>query len=234
MNTPRNPLAVVLGILTIIIAVWGGNTWWQLRELRRVHEEVTTERDSLAAEAAAARAEALGWKVQFATATTDLWKLIASRDADLKALAKDFRASGIQITRLTSMVASLQGQISSAGTPAAVPDSETDTIPASWSGEADDGVLRLSWTFFRMDPRLTMDYGLTVPLELIEGESGDGRTLVLARTSIPNATLTFEELLVDRPPPVVVEHCSIGTRARYAAGGGLVGLVGGLFGPGRD
>ena len=228
----KNPLAVAIGLLALFLAGWLVKTKWDLHKLEQAHIEATTQRDSLAAEAAAARAEAQGWSVQFATATEQLWKQIASREESLAALTEDFRASGIRITRLTSIVASLEGQISSAGTPAAVPDSETDPVPPSWSGEADDGVLRLSWTFWRFAPRLTMDYGVVVPIELIEGESGDGRTLVLARTRVPNATLTFEELLVDRQPPIVVEHCSVGTRLKWGLGGLGVGFAGGSLAPG--
>jgi len=229
----KNPLAVAIGLLALLLAGMLAKTKWDLHQLEQAHLEATTQRDSIAADAAMARAEALGWKGQFATATEQLWKQIASREESLAALTEDFRASGIRITRLTSVVASLQDSIVSVGIPAAIPDGEADTVPPSWSGEVDDGVLRASWTFWRFDPRLTMDYGVNVPIELIEGESGDGRTLVLARGRDPRVTVTFEELLVDRPPPVVVEHCSVGTRLKWGLGGLGAGFGAGSLAPGR-
>jgi len=229
----RNPLVALLALILLMALAWGGKAKWDLWRMESAHEEVTTERDALAADAAAERRRADGWQAVFAEDTGHLFKKITSRDSVLAIAARDLKASGVRITRLTSMVASLQGQTSSPGEPDALPDSETDTVPASWSGEIDDGLLRAPWTFFRFDPRLALDYVVEIPIQLIEGESGDGRTLVLARALDPRASVTFDELLVHRFPPVVVEHCSIWTRGKYAAGGGLIGWGLGLFSGGR-
>jgi len=215
--------AILAGLVFVILASALGLAKWELHELRRAIEERTTERDSLAAEAAVQRARANGWVVEFAEGTAHLSREIASRDSTLAALSRDLRASGVRVSELTSLVASMEGRISSTGVPDSAPASDSTGVPASWSGSVDDGLLKGSWRFFRPDPRLLLDYRADVPVELIQGLAGDGRTVVMARSPDPRVRVSFAELLVDRPQPVTVRVCSWGTRIRWALGGLVLG-----------
>ena len=205
----------ILGSLTAVLFVFGANTWWSLRELRAEVASVTTERDSLAGDAVRLRLKADGWEAEFANATGHLWKLVFSRDS---VFAADLRASGVRIRRLTQLVATLEGQVSSVGV--------LDTVPGTWTGGIDDGLLTASWGF--SPPNLSLDYAVSVPIELVEGEAGDGRTLVLARGLDPRVSVTFSELLVNYKV-VVVNHCPVGTRLKWGSVGMGFGFILGVL-----
>jgi hypothetical protein len=229
-----NPLAVVIGILALLLAGMLAKTKWDLHQLERAHHEATTERDSLAAEAAAERARADGWTVEFAAATGHLHRQLSLRDSSLARLAADLRASGVRITQLAAMVASLEGQISGAGVPGGPPAGDSTGVPAQWSGEVDDGALRGSWLFARLpDPRLSLDYRVEIPLEWVQGTTGDGRIIVSARSPLARVGLRFDELLVDLPPARTVNRCSWTTRGRWGVAGAGVGMMTALLLGGR-
>lgn len=149
--------------------------------------------DSLAAEAAAARAELSGWKVKFAEAS-DLAKLLETRDSQLAVLARDLRASRAKVRSLTRIVAEAAGSASVVAE-AATPDSATGIIS--------DGTLSAKWTFYYATPGLSLRYSCLVPVEAVAFETGDGRLLVTARSSSPNVSLQIAEALVNLPEPTV-------------------------------
>lgn len=185
----------------------------------QIHER-TTQRDSLAGEAAAERARANGFEVAFGTYMPHLAKELKKGDSILAVTIGDLQVSRARILQLNRITVGLEGQISSMGTPGAALTDDTEAIPSSWVGEYDDDLLRGSWTFDRIPaPLLSLDYFSSPVIELVQSTSGDGRTLVLLRGLDPRVTPIFTELLVDPLPPVIELHCPVSRL-------GIAGLIG--------
>lgn len=203
------PPPVWTGVLAASSGLLGFGYVFKSCEADRLREERVEERrraDSLAAEAAAERARADGWEVAFAENVDDLHGRLAEGDSMIARLGRDLRASRVRVDQLTELTAELRGS----GESEARPDSiAADSVPASWSGTYDDDLLRARWTFRRLPPPATLllrEWAASFGVELVQATTGDGRTLITARTSDPDRVKArVDSLFVDPPPPEVRE-----------------------------
>ena len=203
---PVSPVAFVF----LVFAVSLGVQTWKIQRLQSDLEEQTTGLDRLAGEATAERARANGWVSVFAEVAPHLSKELRKRDSILALTIRDLRISRAEITALERIEVSIEGTISSPGTPSAPLTEDPEEVPPSWEGEYDDGLLRGSWLFSRIpSPLLEVDYFATPEIELVHSVTGDGRTLVIARGLDPRVTPIFKELLVDPLPPEVRKETSV-------------------------
>jgi len=201
----RNPAAAALSVLLVILLGALARQSWALHRLRADVVQATTERDSLAAEAAAERARAEGWTVRFAEEVERLGAELERRDSLLARLSRDYRASRIRLVELLAMTATATGSVEAAADSSLT---ATDACEGRWAGKLDDGLLRASWTFWTPPPVLRLEYEATVPIEIVSALAGDGRRLVSARSPDERVRLEVRELLFDPPTPQVVYRAS--------------------------
>ena len=216
---------IILGVIgmAFLCFAWQG---WTIHSLRGDLHERTVQRDSIAGEAFATRAREAGWEVRFAEETDRLGKELQGSDSLLDVTLQDLNASFARVEQLTGLVVAMEGQISSPGVPERPPTADSSSVPTSWSGEYDDGLLRGTWTFTRLPtPLLEMLYSANPEIELIQAESGDGRILVLARALDSRVDPIFSRLVVDPPPPVIEMHCSLQRQGLIAAIGYGLGFL---------
>jgi hypothetical protein len=212
--------AVLLVVLTAGAAV--AKARWEVRSLERNLREAEHERDSVALEAAAKDLELDGWEVQFAQMVGSGTALLQERDSALAALATrldDAHARIRQYVRAEAIAEStVAGQAEAQDT--------TTEIPRWWTGRVDDGLLAGSWRFERVpSPELSLGYSVTVPIELVSSEGGDGRWLVTGRSTDPRVTLSLDEVIVEPAEPEVVEVTSWKRDALMVVGGGVISWV---------
>jgi hypothetical protein len=186
-------------VLLVVVMV----TQWQLVATRERLARADTRADSIAADAAidAIRRDS-AWSATVASTRRDLAQAISERDSTSAALVARLDDAGIQIAMLTDLSARAQGEVESLAQRATVlTDSLTalaDTVER-WEGEIDDGLLTATWRFDLPPARHTLTYGVTIPGELVVSETGDGRTVVLARSTHPRASLDIGEVVVSEP-----------------------------------
>lgn len=186
-------------VLLVIVMV----TQWQLVATREHLARADTRADSIAADAAidAIRRDS-AWSATVASTERDLAQAISERDSTSAALVARLDDAGIRIAMLTDLSARAQGEVESLARRARV---LTDSLAAladtveRWEGEIDDGLLRATWRFDLPPARHTLTYGVTIPGELVVSETGDGRTVVLARSTHPRASLDIGEVVVSEP-----------------------------------
>lgn len=223
----RNPMAAALGIFLLLALAGGAKLKWDLWGLERAHHEATTERDSLAAEAAAERARANGWEVRFAEREEDMDLFLVAKGDTISLLKDDLRASRVETRSYARALVVARGALTSVGTPDSTPPEEAGDAPGScpsrWDGELDDGLLRGSWAFLAAIALLELDYGVELPLEWVTGVTGDGRSMLNIRSPDPRVTPQLEEYVWTPPAPVIETRCSL-TRQ------GVVGGIGYLLG----
>ena len=132
----RNPMAAALGIFLLLALAGGAKLKWDLWGLERAHHEATTERDSLAAEAAAERARAEGWEVRFAEREEDMDLFLAAKGDTISRLKDDLQASQVEMRSFARALLVAEGRLTSVGIPdsaspgGAVGDSAT--CPSRW------------------------------------------------------------------------------------------------------
>jgi len=222
----RNPLVALLGLIIILGLAWAGSLKWELHKASQGLEEATTERDRLAIQATAARAEANGWEVSYGRDVQNLRKVVRARDSANAVLADDLHASRVRISYLAEVNVSLRGQVESFGSLTGQPDSGSEGLePPQWAGELSDGLLTASWAFRAVDARLLLDpYSVEISGELIGTEGGDGSHVVFTRASDPRVTLSLGSYTFQAVPPVIRDRCSW-THQGIMAGIGFLGGV---------
>lgn len=186
-------------VLVVILMV----TQWQLVATRDRLARADTRADSIAADAAidAIRRDN-AWGAAVASTRRDLAQAISDRDSTSAALVARLDDANIRIAMLTDLSATAKGEVESLAQRATV---LTDSLAAladtveRWEGEIDDGLLMATWRFDLPPARHTMTYGVTIPGELVVSETGDGRTVVLARSTHPRASLDIGEVVVSEP-----------------------------------
>ena len=186
-------------VLVVILMV----TQWQLVATRDRLARADTRADSIAADAAidAIRRDN-AWGAAVASTRRDLAQAISERDSTSAALVARLDDANIRIAMLTDLSATAKGEVESLAQRATV---LTDSLAAladtveRWEGEIDDGLLMATWRFDLPPARHTMTYGVTIPGELVVSETGDGRTVVLARSTHPRASLDIGEVVVSEP-----------------------------------
>jgi hypothetical protein len=190
-------------IAAVVVLVVVMVTQWQLVATRERLARAETRADSIAADAAidAIRRDSV-WSATVASTERDLAQAISERDSTSAALVARLDDAGIRIAMLTALSARAQGEVESLAQRSTVlTDSLTalaDTVK-SWEGEIDDGLLTATWRFDLPPARHTLTYGVTIPGELVVSETGDGRTVVLARSTHPRASLDIGEVVVSEP-----------------------------------
>lgn len=190
-------IAAVLLLVVVMV------TQWQLVATRERLALADTRADSIAADAAidAIRRDS-AWSATVASTERDLAQAISERDSTSAALVARLDDAGIRIAMLTALSARAQGEVESLAQRARV---LTDSLAAladtveRWEGEIDDGLLRATWRFNIPPARHTLTYGVTIPGELVVSETSDGRTVVLARSTHPRASLDIGEVVVSEP-----------------------------------
>ena len=186
-------LAAVFFALFIITGVKG---WLVQRELYAV----TFERDRIAADAAAERRRADGWEVKFGE-EVDLSRMMEEeKDSAIARLSRDYRGSQIEVHSLTELLASATGELESVGERT---DSSSVVCEGRWEGEESDDLLRLFWDFTLPKALHSSDYLATIPGELLQGVTGDGRWIFSARSLHPRAELNIPSVFVDPPEPEI-------------------------------
>ena len=221
----KNPLAALLLLLLLLMGGCAGTLKWDLHKASKAFTEATTERDSLALEGAASRAEDAGWKVTMGDSVGNLRKRLAKQDTAMATLVEDLHASRARLSWMADVNVTLRGQVESFGSPMDPPDSAPESPePSEWSGELSDGLLTASWAFRAVDVRLLLDpYAVQVEGELVGSEGGDGSHVVFARAFDPRATLSLGNYTFQPAPPVIETRCT-GTRT------GVIGGIGFLAG----
>ncbi len=170
--------------------------------------------DSIAADAAIARLEADSvWEVRLAVQDDDLSGRLAAGDSARQVLAAELADANVRVGLLVEVNATARGQIISLGTQLSAAEAEArglevDSTTVAFGGDLDDGLLVGSWTFTLPRAEHMLAYDVTVPGELVVSLTGDGRTLVTARSTHERAALRLGEIFVDPPPPVEVRRLS--------------------------
>ena len=168
--------------------------------------------DSIAADAAIARLQADSvWEVRIATQEDDLQGLLASGDSARARLAEELSEANVRVGLLAEVNATARGNIISLGNQLSAAEAEEitgDPATVAFEGDIDDGLLTGAWQFLLPQAQHTLDYGVTVPGELVVSVTGDGRTLVTARSTHERASLNLGDVFVDPPPPVEVRRIS--------------------------
>jgi hypothetical protein len=190
-------------IAAVVVLVVVMVTQWQLVATRERLARAETRADSIAADAAidAIRRDSV-WSATVASTERDLAQAISERDSTSAALVARLDDASIRIAMLTDLSAKAKGEVESLAQRSTVlTDSLTalaDTVER-WEGEIDDGLLTATWRFDLPPARHTLTYGVTIPGELVVSETGDGRTVVLARSTHPRASLDIGEVVVSEP-----------------------------------
>lgn len=211
MRTRLEIIAVVLAMLAV------GWLSWRLEAAERATDAAARTRDSLLIEEAAERARADGWETRFGEETERLDNLLGERDRIADALRESLRQANARILSLTDVVATLKDSLRSVAT--AVDTTEAGVV--SYAGGIADGLLTGTWRF--LPPELALAYSVSVPLEIVTSEGGDGRWLVTARATDPRASVEVSGFWFDPPPPVQVQRCTVGQTLRRVGIGILAG-----------
>ena len=168
--------------------------------------------DSIAADAAIARLAADSvWEVRLAVQDDDLSGRLASGDSARQVLAAELADANVRVGLLAEVNATARGQIISLGTQLSAAEAEEitgDPATVAFQGDIDDGLLVGAWQFTLPRAEHMLTYDVTVPGELVVSVTGDGRTLVTARSTHERAALGLGEIFVDPPPPVEVRRIS--------------------------
>lgn len=186
-----------LGLVIVILIGYIGYAEWDRGLVAQQRDAAERERDRLAMEAATMRQSLNGWTVRYARDISDMQAELMQRDTALAELARDYTQARAELSTYMSLVAQLERDtVGLAGTvagPTERPDSAFGTLR--------DEVMDARWVFHYPGATLDFSYGLTIPLELVTAVSGDGSTVVSARSSVPGLSLTVAELLVEPSPP---------------------------------
>jgi hypothetical protein len=178
-------------------------------------------RDSLLIEDAASRAKLDGWEVRFGQREEELGNMVARRDSISARLARSLDKANARILSLTTLTAILKDSLTSLGTPG----DTTSTGAVTYHGAINDGLLDASWRF--LAPSLSLAYRVSVPLEIVTSEGGDGRWLVTARATDARAAVSVGEFWFSPAPPVQVSKCTLKqTGLRFG-----IGILAGVLAP---
>ncbi len=207
----RDKFYTVLFVVALAVAfvqtVRVGNAQ-ELAERNRVRA------DSIAADAAIARLAADSvWEVRLAVQDDDLSGRLAAGDSARQGLAAELAEANVRVGLLAEVNATARGNIISLGTQLSAAEAEargleTDSATVAFGGDIDDGLLSGAWTFTLPRAEHMLTYDVMVPGELVVSLTGDGRTLVTARSTHERAALLLGEIFVDPPPPVEVRKIS--------------------------
>lgn len=204
-----NRLAWILVGVFVSIAGFG---WYRALSISSDLHEGSERVDSIGRELVRSRAESEGWRVREASIREDLVDILMDRDTTFSKLVGELEATRTRVEALMDVTAEARGLI--------VDTVEViDTIAGTYRGTIDDGILEAEW---RLDPpTFSMPYSVRIPGELIVTRTGDGPSLVIARSSDPRASLDVQAIEIPRDT-TVVSRWSFQSMLYSAIGGGLI------------
>ena len=205
----------------VVLCLLGLAFQYALRLKHSEGERVQAERvrDSLFMEDAGNKASLDGWSVKFGTLQKDINAEFAHRDSMAARLVGDLNKAHARIRSLVEVVAVLKDSLVSTGTPG----DTTSTGAVTYHGAINDGLLDAAWRF--LAPSLSLAYRVSVPLEIITSEGGDGRWLVTARAKDPRASVSVGEFWFNPPAPVKVDRCTLKQTGWRVGIGALAGIL---------
>ena len=179
--------------------------------------------DSLLADAAISRLEADSvWEARIATEVDNLSSQLANGNEERQRLIDELEGANIRVGLLAEVNAVARGNIISLGEQLSAAEAaqiSDDDATVAWRGDIDDGLLTGRWQFLLPQAQHTLDYNVDVPGDLIVSVTGDGRTLITARSTHERAALNLGEIFVDPPPPVEVRRLSFTQAALFYLAG---------------
>lgn len=188
------------------------------RELEAANERA----DSLRTVVLEERAVAQGWRTQLVQATSEMEAELQeerSRGALLEEekaeLAREVEALGGRLTLVTDLYAEARGQI----TAHAEVHGDDQEAPDSITAPVDDGLLEGRVAYFPAPREFDLEYSVGIALTAAVAEAPDGRGLLTLMATDPRVSLSYGEVLYQRPEPV--QHCSVWQQARAAGYGAL-------------
>lgn len=200
---------LIVGLLAAALLV----TQVQLQRAEREAATQSVRADSIAADKVASEiALDSVWAVRYAQDVDDLQARLTAAGGTVGTLAARLDSANVRADLLAEVAASAQGEIVSLSDRAdALADSlsESLTIIGQVGGDIQDEILTGSWSLWLPTMQHTLRYNVLIPAHLIVSHTGDGRTLVTARSTIPRAQLDISEVFVDRPPAEVRYRVSI-------------------------
>lgn len=198
-------------------------------QLNRARDEVEANRvraDSIAADKVAAEIAADSvWAVRYAQDVDNLQARLTAAGDTLGTLAARLDSANVRVNLLAEVAASAQGEIVSLSDRSGeLSDSLAQSLEliGQLSGEFQDEIMTGSWSLWLPTMQHTLRYSVTIPGELVVSETGDGRTLVTARSTSPRAELNIGEVLVDQPPPEVRYKVSLKQASTFMGIGAII------------
>jgi hypothetical protein len=200
---------LIVGLLAAALLV----TQVQLQRAEREASAQSVRADSIAADKVASEiALDSVWAVRYAQDVDGLQARLTATGDTVGTLAARLDSASVRVNLLAEVAASAQGEIVSLSDRAGVLAdslSKSLTIIGQVGGDIQDEILTGSWSLWLPTMQHTLRYSVTIPGELVISETGDGRTLVTARSTIPRARLNIGEVFVDRPAPEVEYRVSL-------------------------
>lgn len=217
----------------IILALVLGGAWLWIGKgcaedrAEREAAEVATLRTNLLQ----ARADSAGWETRLTAATRNLHAALLkeamgkdSAKARAAALLQELEAAGARILTLTDLVVEAENRLRDTAT---VHVGDVSAVPDSVTADLDDGLLRGRWTYFPPTSLFELDYTVSPPLQIVQTLAADGRLLTGVRSPDPRVTPRVQKVQFQLPPRQ--RYCPWGTRLKWAGGGTVFGLLGGLL-----
>lgn len=185
---------------------------------KRGHQ-ATQLADSLALSMVEERARAAGWETRAGEIEDSLTGLMAQGDTALAELARDLDAAHARVASLVSLNAEIRET---------VVDTVIILTDSSYSGTVEDGLLYGDWRLMTDPLTFQLDYLVQLAAELVHAYGEENRVMVAARALDPRVQLQVQDLVIEPPPPVVIEtkeKLDWAGRVIYTAVGVLLGLV---------
>lgn len=206
---------VILTLLALVAVLWFGN-WRHSRHMEEERARVAQLRTDFLEE----RARAQGYQAQLTAATRNLHAALikeAVRGDELagrvQELVLQVEAAGGRIISLTELLATAQGHL-------------VDTVEVfhdSVTAQVNDGLLEGSWVYRPEQSLFDLTYLARVPLDILQSETPDRRLLTTVRSPDPRVSPQVQDVYFQLPGPV--RYCPMGTRAKAAGVGGVVGIL---------
>lgn len=168
-----------------------------------------------------ARAEAQGWRTQLVQATSELEAQLqdelsrgALLEEEKRDLAREIETLGGRLQIMADLYADARSQIT-----AHAELHGDQEAPDSITAPVDDGLLEGRVAYFPAPREFDLEYSVGIALTAAVAEAPDGSGLLTLMATDPRVSLSYGEVLYQRPEPV--RYCSLGQRAKAAGYGAL-------------
>lgn len=169
-----------------------------------------------------ARTEAQGWRTQLVQATSELEAQLQeerSRGALLEEekaeLAREIETLGGRLQIMADLYADARGQLT-----ARAELHGDQEAPDSITAPVNDGLLEGRVAYFPAPREFDLEYSVGIALTAAVAEAPDGRGLLTLMATDPRVSLSYGEVLYQRPE--ARRYCSLGQRARHWLEGAVV------------